>query len=182
MLWYLDRATALLAYVALYLAVVTGIPYNAPGLGALHQFARRSHIQVAVFAMLVTLGHAAIGLVDAALVVVGEVPPPPYPMAYFVGGVVAGGGALVLVVIAVLGFLDARRFRRPWGPQVVHAFAYAGFAFATIHAVAIGTDVGPLARLGVVVGVAFIGYLLILRLLDGVDWAAILGRVTQIVL
>lgn len=178
-LWYLDRATALIAYPALYLAVLTGIPFNAPGLGMLHTVARRVHLEIATFALLVTLAHAAVGSADAALVVTGQVPPPSYPIPYFVAGVIAGVGALTLVVVSVLGFLDARRFRRPWGPQVVHAFAYGGFAFATVHAVAIGTDVGPVTRLGIVVGSGFIGYLLVLRLLDGVDWSVVLPWAAQ---
>lgn len=179
LLWYLDRATAIVSYPALYLAVVTGIPFGAPGLGMLHRVARRVHVEVAVFAMLVTLAHAALGIADATLVVTGEVPPPSYPIRYFVAGVVAGGGAIALVVVAVLGFLDAGRFPRPWGPRVVHAFAYGGFAFATVHAVAIGTDVGPLARLGIVVASGFVGYLLLLRLLDGVDWSAVRSRASR---
>jgi len=178
-LWYLDRATALVAYPALYLAVLTGIPFNAPGLGALHTAARRVHLEVATFAMLVTIAHGLVGVADAALVVAGAVPPPSYPIPYFVGGVLVGAGALTLVVVAVLGFLDARRFRRPWVPRVVHAFAYAGFAFATVHAVAVGTDVGHLARLGVLVGSGFLVYLLLLRLVDEVDWSVVLPRASE---
>jgi hypothetical protein len=170
-LWYLDRATALVAYPALYLAVLTGIPFNAPAFGAVHAAARRVHLEVATFALIVTLAHGALGLADAWLVASGQVPPPAYPMPYFLAGVIVGGGALTLVVVAVLGFLDARRFRRPWGPRVVHAFAYGGFAFASVHAVAIGTDVTPLFRVGVVVASGFVVYLLFLRLLDELGWA-----------
>jgi len=179
LLWYLDRATALVAYPALYLAVITGVPYGAPGMGALYDAARRVHLEVAVFALIVTLAHAAIGLLDAAFVVTGAVPPPSYPIPYFVAGVVAGGGALALTVVAVLGFLDARRFPRPWGPRVVHAFAYAGFAFGTVHAVAIGTDVGHVARVGILVGSGFVGYLLLLRLADEVDWSVLRLRSSE---
>jgi len=172
-LWYLDRATALVAYPALYLAVVTGIPFNAPWMGALHDASRRVHLEVSTFALLVTLAHGVVGLADAVLVVTGQVPPPSYSVPYFVAGVLVGLGALTLLVVAVLGFLDARRFRRPWGPQVIHAFAYGGFAFATVHAVAIGTDVGHVARLGILVAAAFVVYLLLERLVGGVDWSAV---------
>lgn len=175
-LWYLDRATALVAYPALYLAVVTGIPFNAPAFGAIHVAARRVHLEVATFALVVTIAHGVLGLADAWVVATGQVPAPAYPMPYFVGGVVVGAGALAMVVVATLGFLDARRFRRPWGPRVVHAFAYGGFAFATVHAVAIGTDVGHLARLGIVVGSGFVVYLLLVRLADEVGLVAAMTR------
>jgi len=78
--------------------------------------------------------------VDAWFVVTGQVPAPAYSMPYFLGGVTVGVGALLMLVVAVLGFTDAKRFQRPWGPRVVHSFTYAGFAFGTIHAAAIGTD------------------------------------------
>jgi len=65
----------------------------------------------------------------------------------------------------VLGFTDAKRFERPWGPRVIHSFAYAGFAFGTIHAAAIGTDLPGLVRPLLGPSVAFLVYVLLLRLL-----------------
>lgn len=165
-LWYLDRAAALVAYPALYLAVLTGIFYNTKSFGRLHDAARRVHIEVATFAMLVTLLHAALGVLDTWQVVTGQVPQPSYTTGYLVAGVAVGAGALLLLVVSVLGFLDAKRFERPWGPRVVHAFAYGGFAFATIHAAAVGTDVVGLIRPVVGTSLAFLVYVLLLRLLS----------------
>jgi hypothetical protein len=161
--WYLDRGAALVSYPSLYLAVLTGIFYNADSFGTLHTAARRVHVELSVFATLVTLLHAGLGVLDAWLVVSGRAPEPAYSIPYFLGGLAVGGGALLLLVVAVLGFVDARRFERPWGPRVVHSFAYGAFAFGTIHAAAIGTDVAGLVRPLLGPSVAFLVYVLLLR-------------------
>jgi hypothetical protein len=163
--WYLDRGAALVTYPALYLAVLTGILYNTEAFGVLHDAARRVHIELSVFAILVTLLHAGLGVVDTWFVLTGQVPKPAYSMSYFTGGVAVGVGALLLLVVAVLGFADAKRFERPWGPRVVHSFAYVGFAFGTIHAAAIGTDMSGLIRPLLGPSVMFLVYVLLLRVL-----------------
>ena len=164
-IWLLDRGAALVTYPLLYLAVLTGVLYNMEAFGVLHDAAQRIHIELSVFAMIVTLLHAGIGVLDAWFVVTGQVPAPAYSMPYFVGGITVGAGALLMLVVAVLGFTDAKRFQRPWGPRVVHSFAYAGFAFGTIHAAAIGTDLTGLIRPLLGPSVAFLVYVLLLRLL-----------------
>lgn len=165
LVWLLDRGAALVAYPALYLAVLTGIFYNTEAFGALHDAARRVHIEISVFAMLVTLLHAGVGVLDTWFVVSGQAPEPAYSLSYFLGGVVVGVGALLLLVVAVLGFTDAKRFDQPWGPRVVHGFAYGGFAFGTIHAAAIGTDMMGLVRPVLGPTVMFLVYVLVLRML-----------------
>ncbi|WP_049983366.1 hypothetical protein [Halorubrum sp. BV1] len=165
LVWLLDRGAALVTYPALYLAVLTGMFYNTESFGVLHEAARRVHIELSAFAMIVTLLHAGLGVLDAWFVVTGQVPAPAYSMPYFLGGVAVGAGALLVLVVAVLGFTDAKRFQRPWGPRVVHSFAYVGFAFGTIHAAAIGTDLTGLVRPLLGPSVAFLVYVLLLRLL-----------------
>lgn len=165
LVWLLDRGAALVAYPTLYLAMLTGILYNTDSFGMLHDAARRVHIELSVFAMVVTLLHAALGIVDTWLVVTGQAPAPAYSLSYFVGGVAVGTGALLLLVVAVLGFVDAKRFKRPWGPRVVHTFTYGGFAFATIHAAAIGTDMVGLIRPLLGPSLIFLTYVLLLRVL-----------------
>lgn len=164
-LWYLDRGTALVALLTLYLAVVTGILSNARAFGLLHDAAAEVHVPVSVLATVMTIAHGILGTADAWMVWSGSVPSPPIPMWYFLGGVGVGLGGLLLIVVAVLGFLDPRRFERPWNPRVVHAFAYGGFGFATLHATAVGTDMTALARTAVIAAVVVLGYLLVLRLL-----------------
>jgi hypothetical protein len=165
LVWYLDRAAALLAYPSLYLAVLSGILYDAEAFGVLHEGARRVHVELSVFAMLVTLLHAGLGVLDAWFVLAGQVPQPAYTRSYFLVGLAVGVGALLLLVVAVLGFTDARRFDRPWGPRVVHAFAYGGFVFGTVHAAAVGTDAVGLVRPLVVPSLGFLVYVLLLRVL-----------------
>lgn len=172
LVWLLDRATGLVAYPALYAAVLTGIFYNTRRFGALHEAARSVHVEVSTLATVLLLAHGALGLADTWLVATGASPPPTYSTPYLYAGVAVGVGALALVVVSVLGFLDAKRFERPWGPRTVHAFAYAGFAFATVHAVAVGTDVAALVRPGIVAGVGFLAYVLLVRLLAERDTAA----------
>jgi hypothetical protein len=164
--WYLDRAAGLVAYATLYLATLTGIFAATPRFGTLNDAASRVHVEVSVLATAVILGHALLGVADSWLVATGQVPQPPYSMDFFLAGVVVGAGSFVLLVVAVVGFLDASRFERPWGPRVVHAFAYGGVAFATVHAVGVGTDVTSLATSLAVAGLAFLVYVLLLRLVD----------------
>ncbi len=165
LIWLLDRGAALVAYPALYLAVLTGVFYNTAAFGMLHDAARRVHIELSVFAMLVTLLHAGLGVLDAWFVVSGQAPAPAYSMSYFLGGVAVGVGSLLLLVVAVLGFLDANRFSQPWGARVVHSFAYGGFVFGTIHAAAVGTDIPGLIRPVIAPTVMFLVYILLLRVL-----------------
>lgn len=181
LVWYLDRAAGLLAYSALYVAVLSGIFYNASGFGWIHTASRRIHIQVSVFALVLTLLHGLLGLADAWLVVTGVSPMPTYGQSYFLVGLAVGVGALLTVIVAVLGFLDARRFQRSWSPTVVHAFAYVGFAFATVHAAAVGTDVAGFVRPGVIGAGAFLVYALLVRVLarDGLRGAERSSRETQ---
>jgi hypothetical protein len=165
LVWLLDRGAALLTYPLLYLAVLTGVLYNTDAFGVLHRAAQRIHVELSVFAMIVTLLHAGLGILDTWFVVTGQVPAPAYSMPYFLGGVAVGAGALLMLVVTVLGFTDANRFQRPWGPRVVHSFAYVGFAFGTIHAAAIGTDLTGLIRPLLGPSVVFLVYVLLLRLL-----------------
>lgn len=169
LIWLLDRASALVAFPALYLSVLTGILYNASSFGVLHDVSRRVHIELSVFAMLVTLVHGVLGTIDTWYVITGQTETA-YSTSYFLGGVAVGVGALVLLAVAVLGFTDARRFERPWGPRVVHAFAYGGFGFATVHAAAVGTDVAGLIRPVFGPAIAFLAYVLLLRLLSEQEW------------
>lgn len=165
LLWYVDRAAGLVGFATLYLAVLTGVLYEANEFGILHQAAKRVHVEVSVLAILVMGLHAIVGTFDVWLMVSGETSSPVYSDSYLLAGVAVGAGSLLLIVVSVLGFLDARRFQRPWTPRVVHAFAYGGFAFAVIHAAAVGTDFVGLVRPGLIAAMAFLGYVLLLRLI-----------------
>lgn len=170
-LWYLDRASGLVSYATLYVAVLSGVFYDTREFGFVTRLSRRFHIRIAVLSTMLFLFHATVGLVDAGLVVTGGVPAPPFPMWYFVASVVVGGEGLLLLVVAVLGFVDARRFERPWTPRIVHALAYGGYTFATIHMFTIGTDLDPTFRRVVMASVALLVVSLVCRLLAEVGVA-----------
>ncbi len=163
--WLLDRATGLLAYPLLYLAVLSGIFYSpkAREFGTLHATARNWHIEVSVLATLLMVVHGLLGTIDTAKYAAGVVPEMGYPVWYFVAASAVGAGGFLMIVVAVLGFVDARRFSPPWGGRTVHLFVYGGFAFGTVHAVAIGTDVTAAVRPAIVAGCVFLAYALGLR-------------------
>lgn len=163
-LWYLDRASAVVLYPALWLTVLTGVFFGDRRFGVVHRLSVRIHIELAVFAVGVMALHAAVGTIDAWLVVDGIAPAPNYPFYLFVAGVGVGGVALVLVIVAVLGFLEPRRFEHP---RAIHALAYGGFAFATVHAVAVGSDANELLGQLIVASVGFVGIALVTKLLGG---------------
>ncbi|WP_423745428.1 hypothetical protein V5735_05425 (plasmid) [Haladaptatus sp. SPP-AMP-3] len=164
-LWYLDRASALVLYPALWLTVLTGVFFTERRFGAIHRLSLRTHIELAVFAVGMMALHAVVGTIDAWLVVDGIAPAPNYPFSLFIAGVGVGGVTVVLVIVAVLGFLEPRRFEHP---KAIHALAYGGFAFATVHAVAIGSDMTGLLGQLVVASVGFVGVALVSKLLDGI--------------
>lgn len=141
LVWLLDRGAALAAYATLWLAVLAGIGYNAKRLGALHRASRLLHVPASVLASVTVLLHVAVGTLDSGLVLAGAAPHPAYTDAYFLVGLGVGLVALVILVTATLAFLDPKQFERPWDPRFVHLFAYAGFAFATLHAIGVGSDV-----------------------------------------
>lgn len=163
LLWLVDRATGLLAYPALWAAVVTGVWYDARAFGVLRDAARAVHIPVAAFASLLVVAHAVVGTVDVAFVATGRSPVPAYGLQFLVAGTVVGAGALLVLAVAVLAFLDPLRAARPWSPRVVHALSYVGYAFATVHAVAVGTDVAPVGNSLVLGGVLVVVYCIAFR-------------------
>lgn len=155
-LWLADRGSGVAAYVALVASAFTGIAYGAQSWGPVYRWARAVHNGVSYTTVGLLLLHAGLGAVDTLLVTGGQSPAPGYGTPFLLAGVAVGLGALVLTLVATLAFADPKRFERPWKPGLVHALAYGGFAFATLHAAAVGTDVRDVA----VQLVAAVGFLL----------------------
>jgi len=164
-LWYADRGSAVVLYPALWAAVATGAARRLPVLPVLRDASRRHHVTVSVFAVLVGLIHGVLGTVDTAVILDGAAPMPAYGPTVLLGGVAVGAVGALLTGIAVLGFLDPRRFDRP---VVVHALAYLGFGVGTLHALLVGTDVTELVVQGVLGLLLAVAFLLAVRVLDGV--------------
>ena len=163
-LWIADRAAALVTYWAMALSVITGVLYRVQVLGVLARASKHLHVPASVLATLGLLAHGVMGLIDAVLVWTGEAPEPAYGMRYLMAGVAVGIGALWVTLVGVFGFLDAKRFKRPWDPRTVHLFTYGGFVFGSLHAVAIGSDVGAVMRALMIGATVLIVYTLLLRM------------------
>jgi len=160
-LWYTDRGSAIVLYPALWAAVVTGAARRVDALPGLRDVSRRYHVHVSVFAVLLGLLHGVLGTLDTAVIFDGAAPMPAYGPVVLLVGVAVGA---LFTGIAVLGFLDPRRFDRP---GVVHALAYLGFAAGTLHALAVGTDVTVLVVQGVFGSLGVVAFVLAVRVLDG---------------
>ncbi len=163
LIWLLDRSSGLIAYSTLFISVFTGIFYNSKQFGILYQASQKIHIEISVFSIIVMFIHSILGFIDTWMVVSGQTPEPNYGSLYLFIGSLVGFGGLWLILIAVLGFIDAKRFDRPWTPRIVHMFSYGGFIFVTIHSAAIGTDLINLIKPILVSCIVFIIYALILR-------------------
>ncbi|MHB8586590.1 MAG: hypothetical protein ACYDDF_12255, partial [Thermoplasmatota archaeon] len=127
----------------------------------------RIHVAASVVATAALIVHSGVGLVDMEQILTGAVPPPPYSDTYFTFGMIVGFSAFLLILTSFVAFTDPKRFERPWDPKVVHAFAYGGFLFATIHAVAIGTDFPAFLFPGIAAAIVLLLYLLIARFRAG---------------
>lgn len=173
LVWLLDRATGLLAYPALWLAVASGIWYDASELGPLRDAAHAAHIPIAAFASFLVVAHGALGTVDLVLVTTGRSPVPDYGLPYLAAGVAVGAGALLVLAVAVLAFLDPVRAARPWSPTVVHWLSYVGFGFATVHGAAIGTDVTWVPTRWVVASLVVLAYMVAIREVVASDAVAV---------
>jgi len=171
-LWYADRGSAIVLYPALWAAVVTGAARRVEAAPGLRDLSRRYHVHVSVFAVVLGLLHGVLGTLDTVVIFDGGAPMPAYGPVVLLGGVAVGLLGAALTGVAVLGFLDPRRFDRP---VVVHALAYLGFAVGTLHALAVGTDVTRLVVQGVSGSLVLVFVVLLVRLLDGVRF----GEATQ---
>ena len=160
-LWYLDRSSGLVLVPALWVAVLTGVFVRTRVPCVFHDISIRYHLRVSVFSISVLIIHAAIGTLDAVLVVTGNVPAPNYPVWFFVVGTIVGAGAFATVLVAVSSFIAPSRFT---DPALVHALAYVGFGVGVLHAVALGTDMGAFARSLLWTSLAFVVVGLCLKL------------------
>ncbi|MFB6169880.1 MAG: hypothetical protein ABEJ06_01925 [Haloarculaceae archaeon] len=167
--WLLDRGTALVAFPALWVAVLTGVFVRTRRPATLHAFSNRWHTRLSVFALVVAGMHAVTGLADAVFLEAGLAPAPGYPDWLFLAGVGVGVLSLVAVVVAVVSFLAPWRFE---DPSLVHALAYLGFALGAVHAVAIGTDVVGLTERLVVASLVVVAAALVLKFAVGLGTVA----------
>lgn len=165
-LWWAARAFGFVSYVALWVAMLSGVLVGAKGVDAaidrkvlleMHQqwtlagvFATAAH----VFAV-VTNPHAGIGLVGSLV---------PFASPSMTGAV--GVGVVALWAFALVAISSWLRTRLPYsGWRALHTLAFGAFVLALVHSVASGTDFGALVQWLYVASGSLLAGAIVVRLL-----------------
>lgn len=142
-LWWASRAFGFVAYVALWLAMLTGVLLSSarlPGsldrkvLFELHQQWTLAAVIATTLHVLATVTnpHASIGPAEALI---------PYASAELRGPMALGALAFWLLgLLAVSSWLRTRIAPRTW--RAIHTLAFGSFVVALAHSVSAGTDTG----------------------------------------
>ena len=140
-LYWVVRGTAMVGYVATFLAILSSIYmrelYRLLG----RPFVWGHHVLAVSGLILLTLHPAALAIetANAAVFV-------PRFDSWEVFFQLGGRPALYLMAIASLGALLRKSWRKGW--RIIHMLNYVAFLLGTIHAIWIGTDLGqPFLRL-----------------------------------
>jgi methionine sulfoxide reductase heme-binding subunit len=164
-LWYLTRATGIVAAVLIATAVVSGFLFSGRETGTRRRpnWWLDLHNMLGGLALIFTLVHIVASLLDSDLgigiadvLVPGIASLDRWPLAW---GVIA----TYLVATAVLTSWPKRRFRRrTW--RIVHLGSVLGFALVLVHTLQLGTDASTVwLRTGLVFVVAVAAYSLGVR-------------------
>lgn len=151
-LWYLMRASGVVALALLSGAVALGIATSGGArLGALPRFATVAlHRSVSLLAVAFLAVHVVTAIVDPYVSIRALDVVVPFASAWQPFWVGLGALAVDLVLALVLtGLLRARLGRRAFA--AVHATAYAAWPLAVAHGVGVGTDASTLWMGGVVI-------------------------------
>jgi hypothetical protein len=165
LLWFLSRATGIVATVLIAAAVVSGFLFSGRETGRRRRPAwwLDLHNLLGGLALIFTLAHIAFSLLDrdlglslAQVFVPGIARLDRWPLAW---GVIA----TYLTATTVLSSWPKRRFRRrTW--RVLHLGSVLGLALVLVHALRLGTDASTVwLRAGVVLVVAIAAYALGVR-------------------
>jgi sulfoxide reductase heme-binding subunit YedZ len=165
LLWFLSRATGIVAAVLIAAAVVSGFLFTGREMGHRRRPAwwLDLHNLLGGLSLIFTLAHIAFALLDpnlgltvAQVFVPGVAQPDRWPLAW---GVIA----TYLTATTVLTSWPRRRFRRrTW--RVLHLGSVLALALALVHALQLGTDASTVwLRAGVVLVVAIAVYSLGVR-------------------
>lgn len=162
--WELSRAAGLLAYLCLWLAAVSGAVNRLPVPAPLRPLQMEVHQWGAVWSAYVGLFHAVILLWDRYVGFTVRDLLVPFTSAY--KPLLVGIGSLALYVALIV--LLTTYFRSSFSTTTwrwLHALSYPGYALATWHGVALGTD-SPLTwvRAFYISTTVILGLLVIMRL------------------
>ncbi len=144
-LWWAGRALGFMAYIALWLAMLTGLLISSPGLLRrldckvvleLHQQWTFAGAVATVLHVLAITTHGASGIdLLSALV--------PYASTRLTGPVALGTLAFWgVVLVCATSWLRSHMSYNAW--RIVHTVAFGAFLLALTHAVTVGTDSGYL--------------------------------------
>jgi DMSO/TMAO reductase YedYZ heme-binding membrane subunit len=165
LLWYLSRATGIVAALLIAAALVSGFLFSGREMGRRRRPAwwLDLHNLLGGLAFIFTLAHIAFAFLDpdlgitlAQVLVPGVAPLDRWPLAW---GVIA----TYLTATTVLTSWPKRRFRRrTW--RVLHLGSVLGLALVLVHTLQLGTDASTVwLRAGVVLVVAVAAYSLGIR-------------------
>ena len=171
-LWYLDRASGIVALVLMSLTVVLGVVVQRQGrLPGLPRFgAVLVHRSVALLSALFLLVHVASAVIDTYVPIGGWAAFLPFASGWRPGAITLGTLASDLVVLIVVTSLIRGRIPvRLWRP--IHWTAYAMWPLAFLHGLTAGTDLGS--------GLALLVTLLCAAAVGGAVAVAWFGRTTH---
>jgi len=171
-LWWASRAFGFVSYLALWLAMITGVLISAHGLGGwmdrktlveLHEQWTLAGVLATVVHVLAVVSneHAGIGIIVAFV---------PFASERLTAAV--GLGAIALWVFALVAASSWLRTRLPYlAWRAIHALAFGAFLLALAHSVASGTDsaAAPARWLHVVSGSVLAGAIVV-RLSLALGW------------
>lgn len=154
-LWYLDRATGVVALVLLTLAFVLGVlvrrRVRLPGLPRSGTLAL--HRSVTLLSVLLLLTHVGTAVLDSS-VDIGR-PAVAVPLVSGHDPLAVGLGALALDLLVLVVVTSLLRGRLPVGLwRAVHLTAYAMWPLALVHGLTAGSDLGGGWLLVLVLGCA----------------------------
>jgi len=141
--WYLTRAAGLVAYVLVYLSVAVGLLQSLGMLRGLTAPASNLavHEHLSLWALYATVFHAVILLWDKYIPFRAPALLLPFASDYEPVEVTLGVLAAYTMVVAIVStYLRTRLKPLHW--RVLHLLSLAGFLFALVHGVALGTDSG----------------------------------------
>lgn len=141
LLWWASRALGFLAYVALWLAMVSGVLISSGGFGGRisKKWTMDLHQEWTLAAMIATVLHIAVVVLNPEAEITPWAAVIPFASERMTGSMAIGTVAtLLLALIAVSSWL---RTRVPYGAwRALHALSFGAMLLALVHSVAAGTD------------------------------------------
>jgi len=141
LLWWASRATGFLAYVALWLSMVSGVLISAGGLGGRisRKWTMDLHQEWTLAAVLATVLHIALVVLNPEAEISPWAAIIPFASARMTGSMAIGTIAtLLLALIAVTSWARTRVPYEAW--RAIHALSFGAMLLALAHSIAAGTD------------------------------------------